>query len=183
MPLKRIRCLLICIMTVIILINVVSSSMIYTLHNSEDKKSPSYKVENNSETCFLSIKNKIPMAVSQDDITNTTAAPTDTTTPTNTTTTATEETNTTDTADFPPWDPHINFLGTDIYLFDNNLYYGLALIFSILGILSTLWLVFFVETSKERTIRERIIGSTIRLVLMSLFLGLALHFWILFKPI
>ena len=76
----------------------------------------------------------------------------------------------------------ICFLAKSIY-FDDNLYYPFALIFSVLGILSTLWLVFFVETSKDRTIRERIIGSSIRLILMSLFLGLALHFWILFEPI
>jgi hypothetical protein len=119
----------------------------------------------------------MPRAVSQ---TNTT-----TETPTNATTEPiepTEETNITDTEEFPPWKPHIPFFGNPIY-FDANLYYPLALIFSVLGILSTLWLIFFVETSKERTIRERIIGSTIRLVLMSLCLGLALHFWILFEPI
>ena len=120
---------------------------------------------------------KIPKAISQGNTTTgtTTNATTETMEPT-------EETNVTDTDEYPPWKPNIPFFGNPIY-FDANLFYPLALIFSVLGILSTLWLVFFVETSKERTIRERIIGSTIRLVLMSLFLGLALHFWILFEPI
>ncbi|UCG89728.1 MAG: hypothetical protein JSU57_04430 [Candidatus Heimdallarchaeota archaeon] len=182
MPLKHIRCLSICIISVIILINVVSSSMIFSVQNSENDQYPSYKGKYASETDISSFEIKIKKVVLQDDITNTTTTPTNTTT-TNTTAITTEETNTTDTAEFPPWDPHINIFGTDVYLFDTNLYYGLALIFSILGILSTLWLVFFVETSKDRTIRERIIGSAIRLVFMSLFLGLALHFWILFEPI
>ncbi|MHA1940856.1 MAG: hypothetical protein ACXACP_07505 [Candidatus Hodarchaeales archaeon] len=66
---------------------------------------------------------------------------------------------------------------------DEGLYYPLALLFSILGISSTIWLIFFVETSKERTIRDRIIGTTIRLIVMSICVGLAIHFWILFEPI
>lgn len=66
---------------------------------------------------------------------------------------------------------------------DEGLYYPLALLFSVLGISSTIWLIFFVETSKERTIRERIIGTTIRLIVMSICVGLAIHFWILFEPI
>lgn len=157
--------------------------MIFTLQNSENNQFLTHIDEDSSKTGISSIEIKILRAVSQDDTTNTTTSPPDTALPTNTTTRETEETNTTDTTDYPPWDPHINVFGTDIYLFDTNLYYGLALIFSILGILSTLWLIFFVETSKDRTIRERMIGSTIRIVIMSIFLGLALHFWILFEPI
>ena len=104
-------------------------------------------------------------AVSQDNTTNTTT----------TATTTTEETNTTDTSKTsPPWKP---------YLVDETTYYPLALIFSALGILSAIWLIFFVETSKDRTIRERIIGTFIRLILMSLLLGIAIHYWILFEPI
>lgn len=61
-----------------------------------------------------------------------------------------------------------------------DLYYPLALVFSILGIFSVLWLVYFVETSKERTVRERVIGSGIRLIIMSITLGFAIHFWLLF---
>jgi hypothetical protein len=148
-----------------ILVSIVSSSISFVAFIDQWNASyQSYNGENDDKT--NSIKYFIiPMAVSQDnetDVTNTT------------TTTTTDETNTTDsTDDLTPWKPIIS----------ESLYYPLALIFSLLGILSTLWLVFFVETSKDRTIRERIIGSTIRLILMSLFLGLALHFWILFEPI
>ncbi len=145
--------------------------MIFNFQKSWNNKSQSYNNKDNSEPYILAIEIKIPRAVSQDNTTN----ETDTTnTTTADTTSTTESTNATDTTDFPPWNP---------YLVDENLYYPLALVFSVLGILSTLWLVFFVETSKDRTIRERIIGSSVRLIFMSLFLGLSLHFWILFEPI
>lgn len=167
---KRFQYLLAGLITMSILVNIVSSSnSIITLIDSRDTSPHSYNdVKGN---LFTSIdKIRIPLAVSQDDD-NTTEL---TNTTTTTTATTTEDTNTTDsTDDLTPWKPII----------DEGLHYPLALIFSVLGILSTLWLVFFVETSKERTIRERIIGSAIRLILMSLFLGLALHFWILFEPI
>ncbi len=73
----------------------------------------------------------------------------------------------------PAWKPVIG----------EDLYYPLALLFSLLGISAIIWLIFFVETSKERTVRERIIGTSIRLIAMSICLGFALHFWILFQPI
>ncbi len=95
---------------------------------------------------------------------------------TSTTTTADEETSETTTTkeeDYPGWKPAIG----------EDMYYPLALLFSILGISAIIWLIFFVETSKERTVRERIIGTTIRLIAMSIFVGLAIHFWILFQPI
>lgn len=157
--------LLINFIMISILVTIVSSSISFVAFIDQWNTSyQSYNIENNdSSTSFEYFR--IPMAVSQDnetDVTNTT------------TTTTTEETNATDsTDDLTPWKPIIS----------ESLYYPLALIFSLLGILSTLWLVFFVETSRDRTIRERIIGTTIRLFLMSLFLGLALHFWILFEPI
>ncbi len=90
-----------------------------------------------------------------------------------TTTDDTDETSTTTEDGFSGFSPFI----------EEGLYYPLALLFSILGISSTIWLIFFVETSKERTIRERIIGTTIRLIVMSICVGLAIHFWILFEPI
>jgi len=80
---------------------------------------------------------------------------------------------TTEEEEFPPWEPAIG----------EDMYYPLALLFSILGISAIIWLIFFVETSKERTVRERIIGTTIRLIVMSIMIGLAIHFWILFQPI
>jgi hypothetical protein len=130
----------------------------------------SWNISHNSEyedTDEIKLFDKIGvhLAISQDDNTTTT----NTTTTTDTTTT--EDKNTTQS--FTPWKPFI----------EASMYYPLALIFSVLGILSTLWLIFFVETSKDRTIRERIFGSTIRLIVMSILLGLALHFWILFEPI
>ncbi|MFX0122512.1 MAG: hypothetical protein ACFFAE_02685 [Candidatus Hodarchaeota archaeon] len=170
---KPIQCLIIGFVSMIILSNVIASSVVFPSQNSIDESSqPSIK-EYNTKSHKLMIK--MPRAISQDNTTTTE-------TPTNTTTEITEGTNATDTEEYPPWKPNILLFGNPLY-FDENLYYPFALIFSALGILSTLWLIFFVETSKERTIRERIIGSTIRLVLMSLFLGLALHFWILFEPI
>jgi hypothetical protein len=91
---------------------------------------------------------------------------------TTTETTETTETTTTTAKDFPFWTPII----------EETLYYPLALIFSILGIFSTIWMIFFVETSRERTMRERVIGTTIRLVIMAICVGFAIHFWILFEP-
>jgi len=84
-----------------------------------------------------------------------------------------DDTSTTEEDEFPAWKPAIG----------EDMYYPLALLFSILGISAIIWLIFFVETSKERTIRERIIGTTIRLIVMSIFVGFAIHFWILFQPI
>ncbi|MHA1206390.1 MAG: hypothetical protein ACTSSO_02340, partial [Candidatus Hodarchaeales archaeon] len=80
---------------------------------------------------------------------------------------------TTEEDDFPAWKPVIG----------EDLYYPLAFLFSLLGISAIIWLIFFVETSKERTVRERIIGTSIRLIVMSICIGIALHFWILFQPI
>lgn len=113
-------------------------------------------------------KIKLPLVITQENTTDTTN------TTTSTTTSETEDTNTSTIAGGPgPWNP----------ILDPGLYFPLALMFSILGILSTIWLIFFVETSQDRTIRERLIGSTIRLVAMSILLGLAIHFWLLFEPI
>jgi hypothetical protein len=166
------QCLTISFVSMIILSNVIPSSLIFTSHNIINESSQSDIEEGTSQLHDL-FEIKLPRAIFQDNTTQETS--------TNTTTETTEGTNETDTEEFPPWKPNINFFGNPIY-FDENLYYPLALIFSVLGILSTLWLIFFVETSKERTIRERVIGSSIRLILMSICLGLALHFWILFEP-
>ena len=175
MPPIPARCLIISFISMIILSNVISSSLIFTSRNLLSENSHCEFEEDNSQIHNLVIEIRLPKAISQDD--NTTMETSiDTTTPT------TETSNITETEEYPPWKPNINFFGNPIY-FDPNMYFYFALIFSVLGILSTLWLIFFVETSKERTIRERIIGSAIRLILMSLFLGLALHFWILFEPI
>ncbi|MFW9904490.1 MAG: hypothetical protein ACFFFH_09170 [Candidatus Thorarchaeota archaeon] len=169
-----VQCLIISFVSMIILSNVIPSSFVFTSQNIINESSLSDIEEDNSQLHDLTIEIRLPRAISQE---NTTVE-----TPTNTTSETTEGTNITETEEYPPWKPNINIFGNPIY-FDENLYYPLALIFSVLGILSTLWLIFFVETSKERTIRERIIGSTLRLILMSICVGLALHFWILFGPI
>ncbi|MFX1505544.1 MAG: hypothetical protein ACFFDC_05445 [Promethearchaeota archaeon] len=168
-----VQCLIISFVSMIILSNVIPSSLIFSSQNIINESSLSDIEEDSSQLQGLALEIKLPRAISQENTT--------TEAPTNTTTETTEGTNVTDVDEYPPWRPNINFFGNPIY-FDENLYYPLALILSVLGILSTLWLIFFVETSKERTIRERIIGSTIRLVLMSICLGLAIHFWILFEP-
>lgn len=105
------------------------------------------------------------------DTTNDTTEQTETTETTETT--ESTETNDTSEGEFSGWVPFI----------DDGLYYPFALLFSFGGIFSVFWLIFFVETSKERTIRERIIGTTIRLIVMAILTGLAIHFWILFEPI
>jgi hypothetical protein len=162
---KSVHHLLIYILALCIFFNVISSPISISLQKPRDNElEVSIQGTNHINSIFI-VENRVPMAISQDNTTDTTNT---TTTPT----TTTDDTNTT-TKLYPGWKP----------LIDDNLYYPLAIIFSILGILSTLWLIFFVETSKDRTIQERIIGSTIRLVLMSILLGLALHFWILFEPI
>jgi len=64
---------------------------------------------------------------------------------TNTTTTTTpDETNTT----------AVEYPGFNVFISD-DLNYPLALIFSIFAIASVLWLIFFVETSKERTMSRK----------------------------
>ncbi len=160
MPPKSFQHLFTIIFTLNVLFCVFINPVIYTSLESWNTLD-SYEDRDNHSP-YASIK--ILKAVSQDNTTNTTTV----------VTTTTEETNTTDTKTSPPWNP---------FLVDETTYYPLALIFSALGILSTIWLIFFVETSKDRTIRERIIGSLIRLILMSLFLGIAIHYWILFEPI
>lgn len=163
---KRLQQLLLAIFcTLSILSTIISYSTIGETLYSSWNLSQNSKYNDTNEFKF-SDKIGVFMAISQDNTTTT-----NTTTTTDTTSATTEDTNTTE--DLTPWKPFIQA----------DLYYPLALIFSVLGILSTLWLIFFVETSKDRTIRERIFGSTIRLIVMSILLGLAIHFWILFEPI
>lgn len=160
------RCLYTSFIAFSILIGVFSNSLINIKQGSLSYQDWIILNEDSSDQTIPKIEFKLPLAIAQNDTTNTTTTDTTTEEITNTTTTTTQL--------FSPWEsPFVN----------EDLYYPLALIFSILGISSALWLIFFVETSKERTIRERIIGSAIRLVIMSLLLGFALHYWILFEPI
>lgn len=130
-------------------------------------ESPEYINSSSSEEFSLFPSEVIiHLAVTQNETTTTETS-------TTSTLTTTEETNTTTTKGFKSWHS----------LLDDGLYYPLALIFSLLGILSTIWLIFFVETSKDRTLRERLIGTSIRLVVMAVCVGLGIHFWLLFEPI
>ncbi len=160
------RCLFIVILVFSVINSVFTNSALLNTQDSSNCQSLSIVEENSPDLDFPVIEFQLSKAIAQNDTTNTTT--------TTTTTISDETTNETDTKIHSPWEsPFVN----------EGLYYPLALLFSILGIFSAIWLIFFVETSKERTIRERIIGSAIRLVIMSLLLGFALHYWILFEPI
>jgi len=159
---RRFRYLQLCIMAFSILIIAFSNTTHIRMLDSSNHQSEVLLDQDSSEQICPITQFNLPLAIAQN-ATNTTS-----------TTSTTTDTSTTDTEAYSPWtSPFVN----------ESLYYPLAIVFSILGIFSALWLIFFVETSRERTIRERIIGSAIRLVLMSVLLGFALHYWILFEPI
>ena len=153
-----IRHVFLCLFTATLITGVVS----LTLYSVQNEKSHYINLENSyHETDYTDLD----FAILQENTT--------TTETTDETTTDTTQTTATTSDEFPAWTP----------LIEPSLYYPLALIFSVLGIFSTLWMIFFVETSKERTIRERLIGTTIRLIVMAICVGIAIHFWILFAPI
>lgn len=66
-------------------------------------------------------------------------------------------------------------------LVDQNVALVLAVIFSIIGLLAFLWLVFFVNHGRELPSRDKLIGTTIRLITMAISLGFAFHFWSLIE--
>jgi len=153
---KGIRHFAICLLAVTLLASFISVPL-----SVSQQEIPLYAPQTTEEGSGFQIE-KLEFKILQDNTSTTT-----------TTDEETSETTTTEEDDFPAWKPTIG----------EDMYYPLALLFSILGISAIIWLIFFVETSKERTIRERIIGTTIRLIAMSVFVGLAIHFWILFQPI
>jgi len=156
---RRFRYLQLSIMAFSILIIAFSNTTHIRMLDSSNHQSEILLDQDSSDQISPITQFKLPFAIAQN-TTNTTSTTTDT--------------SSTDTEVGSPWiSPFVN----------ESLYYPLAIVFSILGIFSALWLIFFVETSRERTIRERIIGSGIRLVVMSVLLGFALHYWILFEPI
>ena len=59
---------------------------------------------------------------------------------------------------------------------DPNFYFLLAIIFSIIGIFCFFWMIFFLETSRDLSNKDRVIGLFIRLVLFSFTGGAALLF-------
>ena len=156
---RRFRYLQLSIMAFSILIIAFSNTTHIRMLDSSNHQSELLLDQASSDQISPITQLKLPLSIAQN-ATNTTSTTTDT--------------SSTDTEAQSPWtSPFVN----------ESLYYPLAIVFSILGIFSALWLIFFVETSRERTIRERIIGSAIRLVVMSVLLGFALHYWILFEPI
>ena len=62
---------------------------------------------------------------------------------------------------------------------DQNLALLLAIVCTVVGICALLWLVFFTVYGRELPRREKITGTTIRLVIMSVFMGFGAHFWTL----
>jgi hypothetical protein len=153
-----IRHVFLCLFTVTLITGVISP----TLYSDQNEKSHYINIENSFHENGYS---NLDFAILQENTT--------TTETTNETTTETTQTTTTTSQEFAAWTP----------LIEPSLYYPLALIFSVLGIFSTIWMIFFVETSKERTLRERLIGTTIRLIVMAICVGIAIHFWVLFEPI
>lgn len=66
-------------------------------------------------------------------------------------------------------------------LINQNFALIFALIFTIIGISAILWLIFFVNHGRELPRKDKIMGSTVRLLTMSISLGLAYHFWTLIE--
>lgn len=66
-------------------------------------------------------------------------------------------------------------------LINQNFALIFALVFTIIGISAILWLTFFVNHGRELPRKDKITGTTIRLLTMSISLGLAFHFWSLIE--
>ena len=154
---KSIRHIVLCLFAVTLITGIISTPLSDIRHETSNYKG----LINDKDSSLINIA--LDFIILQDDTTTVT---------TNETAPETSETTTTTTEKFTPWK---SFVGADLY-------YPLAVIFSILGIFSTIWLIFFLETSRERTIQERIIGTVIRLIIMAICVGFAIHFWVLFEP-
>ena len=59
---------------------------------------------------------------------------------------------------------------------DPNFYLLIAVIFSIIAIFCFFWMIFFLETSRDLSNKDRIIGLFIRLILFSFTAGTAYMF-------
>lgn len=58
-----------------------------------------------------------------------------------------------------------------------DLYWAFTFIFTVVGIAAFVWLIFFIETSRDLSKRDRIVGLANRILTASLSLGIALTFW------
>ena len=58
-----------------------------------------------------------------------------------------------------------------------DLYLLFAFLFTIIGIAAFLWMIFFVETSRDLSRKDRILGLANRVIISSITLGFALTFW------
>ena len=55
-----------------------------------------------------------------------------------------------------------------------DLYFPIGLIFTLIGLFSVAWLIFYIENSRDLPRPDRILGILFRLVILSLFLGFGL---------
>ena len=63
------------------------------------------------------------------------------------------------------------------YILDPEFHIWFGVAFFVLGLLAAVWLIVFTEiSSKELLPREKAIGYAIRLIIVSLLLGIGLHF-------
>lgn len=69
------------------------------------------------------------------------------------------------------WDPVIS---ADLYL-------PLALLGTIIGLLALIWLLFYVDHSRDLSRRDRIVGTFMRLITMSISLGFGIFFFTLIE--
>ncbi|MHA2362759.1 MAG: hypothetical protein ACXAC7_02290 [Candidatus Hodarchaeales archaeon] len=58
-----------------------------------------------------------------------------------------------------------------------NFILPLALLCTSIGILAFIWLLFYIEHSRDLSRKDRIIGTLIRLIVMSITLGLGIFFF------
>ena len=59
----------------------------------------------------------------------------------------------------------------------------LAFLLLIIGGAAVLWLIVWVETSKDLPMKNRLVGAIIRLFVMAFFMGLGIHFYLLSEGI
>ena len=57
-----------------------------------------------------------------------------------------------------------------------DFYFILAFVFTIIGVAAFFWMIFFLETSRDLSNKDRVVGLLIRLVVFSLTGGTALVF-------
>ncbi|MFX0094335.1 MAG: hypothetical protein ACFFBD_21540 [Candidatus Hodarchaeota archaeon] len=69
------------------------------------------------------------------------------------------------------------------YLIDPGFFGWIALILCLFGVGALIWLIIWVENSQDMTMKGRLFGGILRAVLMALFLGWGLFFWLMYEAI